>query len=226
MSRVWRSSLVVLVLFLTLLFSVVPFTQSEERNPNYTYRYGCPVKAPEENYCPERYESLVSAKTSYRKGEEVRITLTNLKDFEYNVEKVEVHFKPLFEHSFNLYYIEKDLGAIPRSKNEWTWTWDQRNIEGEPAGAGRAYVRITFQCCKNYRVYFRISQTGDIIEVPEQPETEEEVGEEEVIVQLPASPSGLATEIISSTEVRLTWTDNSNDEVTFSPTVAISDPFR
>ncbi|MCF7891201.1 fibronectin type III domain-containing protein [Candidatus Bipolaricaulota bacterium] len=218
MSRVWRSSLVVLVLFMTLLFSVVPFTQSEEQNPNYTYRYGCPVWEPEEKkYCPERYQSLISAKNSYRKGEEVRITLTNLKDFEYNVEKVEVHFKPLFEHSFNLYYMEKDLGAIPRSKNEWTWTWDQRNSKGEPAGAGRAYVRITFQCCKNYRVYFRISQTGDTIEVPAQPETEEEVVEEEVEVrvQLPNPPNGLSTEIISSTEVRLTWTDNSNDEKGF-----------
>ncbi|MEF8725622.1 MAG: hypothetical protein V5A83_01650, partial [Candidatus Bipolaricaulota bacterium] len=208
MSVVRRSSLVVVILFLTLLFSVAPFSQTEERNPNYTYRYGCPVwEAEEKSYCPERYESLISAKESYAKGEEVRITLLNLKDFEYKVEKVEVHFKPMFEHEFNLYYIEKDLESVPRRRDEWTWVWDQRNAEGEQVEAGRFYVRVSFECCKNYRVYFRISSGGGDREVsiPEQPETEEEVQEVEVEVkvQLPNPPSGLATEIISPAEVRL-----------------------
>ncbi|MBS3787766.1 fibronectin type III domain-containing protein [Candidatus Bipolaricaulota bacterium] len=208
MNRVWRSSLVVLVLTLALMFSVVPFTKSQERNPNYTYRYGCPVWEEEEkSYCPERYDSLISAKSNYSRAEAVRITLTDLKDFEYNVEKVEVHLKPMFEHSFNLYYTERDLGTIPRSKDEWTWVWDQKNEEGEQVEAGRLFVRVSFECCKNYRVYFRISRGGGgELEIPGT--SEEEVGE----VSLPVSPGGLSTQALSSREVRLTWNDNSDNE--------------
>ncbi|MEF8917653.1 MAG: fibronectin type III domain-containing protein, partial [Candidatus Bipolaricaulota bacterium] len=211
MNRAWQSSLVVLALSLAILFFVVPLTQSEE-NPKYTYRYGCPVWQPEEKaYCPERYQSLVSAKNSYAKGEEVKITMTELKDFEYKVDKVEIHFKPMFEHDFNLYYTEKALEVIPRRKDEWSWVWDQKNKEGEQVGAGRFYARVSFDCCKNYRVYFRISRSGAgaEVEVPSQPEETEEAGEQ---VVAPTSPGGLTAEAISSREIRLTWSDNSDNE--------------
>ncbi|MCF7890706.1 fibronectin type III domain-containing protein [Candidatus Bipolaricaulota bacterium] len=207
MPRVWRYTLVALVLLLSLLFSAVPFSQTEQQNTKYTYRYGCPVwEAEEKSYCPERYESLTSAKSSYAKGEEVKITMTNLRDFEYKVDKVEVHFKPLFEHGFDLIYTEKNLGAIPRSKDRWTWVWDQRNAAGELVGAGRAYARVTFSCCKNYRVYFRISQSGGgEISVSEEPE-------QEATVQAPQRPGNFDYRIFSPAEVELTWEDTSEDE--------------
>ena len=142
MRRVWSPLLVVLALLLALLYTIVPLSQTQDRDIRYSYRYGCPL--PENyDYCPERYQSLSTDKTVYHQGEEVELTLSNLADFEYLVEKVEVHFKPLFEQEFNLYYVEEEVGPIPRSKDEWVWVWDQKSADGEQVGPGRCYIRIT-----------------------------------------------------------------------------------
>ncbi|MCF7875439.1 fibronectin type III domain-containing protein [Candidatus Bipolaricaulota bacterium] len=211
MRRYWSSALVVAALLIGLLVTVAPLSQTEGRNPEYTYRNGCPVwEAEEKSYCPERYETLDTDKEEYGLGEEVKLTLSDLKDFEYFVEKVEVHFKPMFEHEYQLFYVAKDVGPIERDREKWVWAWDQTNTEGKQVGAGRFYIRITLSCCKNYRVYFRINRTGGTGEV-QQPEGG---GDEEMVgdLQTPNSPGNLGTQVLSSTEVRLTWNDNSDDE--------------
>jgi len=207
MRRVWSPLLVVLALLLALLYTTVPLSQTQDQGEDlrYSYRYGCPL--PENyNYCPARYESLSTNKRVYRRGEEVELTLSNLEDFEYLVEKVEVYFKPLFEQEFNLYYKQEEVGPIAREKDEWVWVWDQKNADGEQVGAGRFYIRITLNCCRNYRTYFRISQQGGGGEFSLPDQTEEETG------MAPSRPGNFDYKIISPTEVELTWRDNSDDE--------------
>ncbi len=204
MRRYWSPALVVVALLVGLLVTVAPLSQ-EERNPNYTYRNGCPVWEEEQkSYCPERYDSLTTSKDRYNDGEDVVITLTDLRDFEHKVDKVEVHFKPLFEHDYELIYTDSDVDTIPRGAEEWSWSWNQVDNSGEKVGDGRGYIRITLECCKNYRSYFRLNG-GGTTEV-EEPEPEEPQ------LQLPGSAGGLSTRILSSTEIELTWNDNSDNE--------------
>jgi len=172
MRRYWSPPVVIAVLIVCLLVTFTSLSQTQEKDLRYSYRFGCPDGATSD-YCPERYRSLLSNRDTYGVGEKIHITLSNLKDFEYLVEKVEVHFQPIFEHSHKLVYVENEVGPISREKNSWVWTWDQKDGAGELVGAGRGYIRITLNCCKNYRTHFRISKgagTGDI-SVP----TEEEV---------------------------------------------------
>jgi len=211
MRRYWSAALVVVALLIGLLVTVAPLsqTQNQEKDLRYSFRFGCPQ--PENyDYCPARYESLNPEKETYELGEEVKLIFSNLKDFEYLVEKVEVHFKPLFEHEFELFYVEKEVGPIKRERNEWVWVWDQKNSAGEVAGPGRFYVRITLNCCRNYRTYFRVSRTGGG-GVELQPPEEVEEAE----VRLPESPGSLTTRILSPSEIRLSWQDNSDNESGF-----------
>ncbi|MFB6291432.1 MAG: fibronectin type III domain-containing protein [Candidatus Bipolaricaulia bacterium] len=208
MRRVWSPVLVVLALLLALTYAVVPVSQTQNEDVRYSYRYGCP--SPDNyDYCPVRYESLSTDKMVYGIGEKVKLKLANLTDFEYLVEKVEVYFKPLFEHEFHLYYVEKEVGPIPRDKEDWVWVWDQKNRAGEQVEAGRFYIRITLNCCRNYRTYFRISRSGaGEISPPEQPEGD-------ITVQAPARPGNFDYEVLSPEEVKLTWDDNADNEAGF-----------
>jgi|GEM_PF-1832604 len=205
MRRYLSPALVLVAVLMGLMVAVAPISQTQEQeNGRYTYRMGCPDR-PTEDYCPARYESLDTDKQVYGLGEEIKLVLSDLQDFEYLVEKVEVHFKPLFEHEYNLFYTAQRVGPIDRGLDEWTWTWDQVNSAGEQLGAGRGYIRITLNCCKNYRTYFRVNRSGGTGEVPAEPE-------EEPTVQLPGSPGGLTSQMLGSTEVELTWEDNSDNE--------------
>ncbi|MFP3953776.1 MAG: hypothetical protein ACLFVS_06595, partial [Candidatus Acetothermia bacterium] len=174
MRRFWTTARLVLLGLIAVVFFVAPLNQAQDRDSRYTYRFGCPAEE-EYNYCPERYDSLQTDKENYRKGETVTVTLSDLRDFEYLVEKVEVYLEPMFEHGLDLVYVEEELGPIPIEKDEWSWKWDQKGNDGEQVEAGRLYVRITLNCCKNYRDYFKIEQrggTGDLFQVSE-PEEEE-----------------------------------------------------
>jgi fibronectin type 3 domain-containing protein len=205
MRRYLGSALVFVALLVGLLVTVAPLSQ-EEQNPNYTYRNGCPVwEETQKSYCPERYDSLTTSKDAYDNGEEVVINLSDLRDFEHKVDKVEVHFKPLFEHDYELIYTDSDVDTIPRGADEWSWSWNGVNDAGERVGEGRGYIRITLNCCKNYRTYFRVNGAGGTDEVPAEPA-------EEPAVQLPGSPGNLSSGMIGSTEVELTWQDNSDNE--------------
>jgi len=215
MRRFWTTIKFVLVAIIAIVYFMAPVNQAQDKDLRYSYRFGCPAEE-EYNYCPERYDSLTTDKQTYRKGEEVRLTLSDLRDFEYLVEKVEVYLKPLFEHKFELFYTENEVGPIPRENDEWVWTWDQKNAEGEQAGAGRLYIRITLNCCRNYRTYFRIELAGGTgeIEQPVVEETEPEPEPEEV-VRVPGSPSRLSTDALSPSQIKITWQDNSDNESGF-----------
>ncbi len=207
MRRFWTTAKLVLLVLIAVVFFVAPFNQAQDTDPRYTYRFGCPAEE-EYNYCPERYDSLQSDKDTYRKGETVTLTLSYLRDFEYYVEKVEVYLEPMFEYGLDLVYVEEEVGPIPQENDEWTWTWDQKDNSGEQVDAGRLYARITLNCCKNYRDYFKIERrggTGDLFQVSEPEEVEEEV-------TIPSSPSGLRVEDASPREITITWADNSDDE--------------
>lgn len=199
--------MIMVVLLVAFLFINLPFSpRSQEEDLRYTYRMGCPDR-PTSNYCPTRYESLSTDRDKYGIGETIKLTLSNLKDFEYLVEKVEVHFKPIFEHDYNLFYTQQRVGPIPRERDEWTWTWDQVNAEGETLGAGRGYIRLTLNCCKNYRTYFGISKSVSAGEPPEEEEPPEP--------PIPERPGNLTSQALSETEIEITWEDNSANEKGF-----------
>jgi len=197
--------MIVAVLAVLFLFVSLPFSsRTQEEDLRYTYRMGCPDR-PTSSYCPARCEPLSTYKDEYGLGETINLTLPNLKDFEYLVEKVEIHFKPIFEH--DLFYTQQRVGPISRDRDEWTW--NQVNSERETLGAGRGYIRLTLNCCKNYRTYFGISKSVSPAE-PEPPEEEEPPGPTP-----PERPGNLTSRALSETEIEITWDDNSANEEGF-----------
>jgi len=209
MRRHWSPVMIVAVLAVLFLFVGLPFSsRTQEEDLRYTYRMGCPDR-PSSSYCPARYESLSTDKDEYAIGETINLTLSDLKDFEYLVEKVEIHFKPIFEHDYELFYTQQRVGPISRDRDEWSWTWDQVNSEGETLGAGRGYIRLTLNCCKNYRTYFGISKSIS----PAEPEPPEE--EEPAEPTTPERPGNLTSRALSETEIEISWDDNSANEEGF-----------
>ncbi len=206
MRRYWRPLFVFVFILIGLLVIGGSASRGQEKDLRYSYRFGCPSPS-NYDYCPTRYQSLSTGKRIYHQGEEVKLILANLQDFEYLVEKVEVYFEPQFEHDYELFYVEREVGPISRNKDSWTWTWDQRNEKGQQVGIGSLYIRITLNCCKNYRTYFKITRGSGEVETPTPPEEEE--------VQVPGSPAGLSLQALSSTEIELTWNDNSENESGF-----------
>lgn len=190
-----------IILILALHTAILTGNQDDQR---LRYRIGCPEG---DDYCPSRYDSLFTDKENYKKGEEVKLVFSNLKDFAYLVENIKIYSKKTVGETRTLLYEDTEVGEIPPSRNSWTWSWNQKDNEGNQADRGYYLARLKTNCCGYYRAYFRIAiPGGSALPTPPTPPKE----------PIPSTPQWFFVTPMSSSNIRLNWEDGSDNENGFN----------
>ncbi|MFP4588671.1 MAG: hypothetical protein ACLFO3_01705 [Candidatus Acetothermia bacterium] len=154
MIKIRNLSVVVLLLISAFLFTAafsLPARAVEKR-------VGCCLCCSSGDYCPERYSSLNPEDSPYSQDDDVKIVFSNLDDYEYWIEGIEVYEWDGGASSDSPVYSVSDVAAVPASETSWTWTWHP----GDGVDTGRYMVRLKTGCCGYYRTYVDIRAGGEV----------------------------------------------------------------
>lgn len=149
-----KLTVAVAVIFLSVLFLSLPGSGNSGREG---YCYCCPEGY---DYCPFRYSSFYTDKNVYLEGETVTVKLTNLQDFEYWIEKIEIKTRK-FRDDYEVIYSESDVAVVDPASSSWSWKWNQMDKSGNQVRIGRYMIKLKTGCCGYYRTYVTIEAPRD-----------------------------------------------------------------